>query len=144
MLKSCPLLNKKYVQCFDALRFFIQGKKMQLAAQVTSTEVFSAAALLYARMRRVNSRVIDVMYLVENKQYAQHVLTLAQEAKDDELDRLSVRLQRLMNLDLHESQIDTHETVSAADEQDDRLGYEATPEEVYKAQVQHHYIGALR
>ena len=111
---------------------------------VTSIEVFSAATLFYARMRRVNSRVIDVMYFVENKRYALYILKLALQSKDEELDRLSLRLQKLMNLDLFERENDSYEMAAPVNAYDDRLSHEATPEEVYKAQVSHHYIGALR
>ena len=33
---------------------------------VSHADAFSIATLLYARLRRVSGRVIDVMYLVEN------------------------------------------------------------------------------
>ncbi len=37
---------------------------------VSHADAFSIATLLYARLRRVSGRVIDVMYLVENPSYA--------------------------------------------------------------------------
>ena len=42
-----------------------------------NNEIFSVATLIYTRLRRVSGRVIDVMYLVENSDYARAVLQLA-------------------------------------------------------------------
>ncbi len=59
-------------------------------------DVFSVATLLYARLRRVNGRVIDVVYVMQNRSYAQYVMALAVETKDAELidyvDRLQIAL----------------------------------------------------
>ncbi|RKG55581.1 hypothetical protein D7V64_00245 [Acinetobacter cumulans] len=121
---------------------------MQHVEQASSSEIFSVATLLYARMRRLGVRVIDVMYMVENKQYAYHVIKLALQAHDTELDRLSVRLQLMMELDVEDEtqvQLPVADTLVAEmkEDQEDPY-YEATEDEIYKAQVSHHYIGALR
>ncbi len=39
-------------------------------------------------MRRVTGRVIDALYVVQNKDYAKYVIALALETDDDELKRL--------------------------------------------------------
>ena len=44
---------------------------------VSHADAFSIATLLYARLRRVSGRVIDVMYLVENPSYARQMAELA-------------------------------------------------------------------
>ena len=44
--------------------------------------IFSLATLLYARLRKVNSRVIDVVYLMQNPEYALHAANLALETND--------------------------------------------------------------
>ncbi|MBI1450572.1 hypothetical protein D9K81_07845 [Acinetobacter chengduensis] len=119
---------------------------MQHFEPASSSEIFSVATLLYARMRRMGVRVIDVMYMVENKQYAYHVIKLALQAHDAELDRLSLRLQLMMELDVEEAskaQLPIAEKASPEEIQEDPY-YEATEDEIYKAQVSHHYIGALR
>lgn len=38
-----------------------------------NAEAFAIATQMYVRLRRVSSRVIDVMYLVNNKEYAKHI-----------------------------------------------------------------------
>ena len=121
---------------------------MQHFEPASSSEIFSVATLLYARMRRLGVRVIDVMYMVDNKQYAHHVIKLALQAHDAELDRLSLRLQLMMELDVHaesSAQMPVANTLvtESKDAQEDPY-YEATEDEIYKAQVSHHYIGALR
>lgn len=63
-------------------------------------DVFSVATLLYARLRRVNGRVIDVVYVMQNRSYAQYVMALALETKDAELIDYVERLQ--MALDTNE------------------------------------------
>ncbi|MGA6878828.1 MULTISPECIES: hypothetical protein [Acinetobacter] len=61
-------------------------------------DVFSIATLLYARLRKVNSRVIDVMYLMQDRSYAHHVITLALETRDAELATHVERLRQLLDL----------------------------------------------
>ena len=51
---------------------------------VSHADAFSIATLLYARLRRVSGRVIDVMYLVENPSYARQMAELALSTEDAE------------------------------------------------------------
>ena len=74
-------------------------------------DIFSVATLLYARLRKVNSRVIDVMYLMQDRSYAHHVVTLALETKDAELASYVERLRVL--LDLQED----HDLINGEDQQ---------------------------
>ncbi len=121
------------------------------------SDAFSIGTLMYARMRRVAGRMIDVMYLVENKAYAGYIIQHAALLQDEELDRLITRLQALI---FKESQIyQQDQNVSFQDDliqgdvvqnivNLDVLSESAAPTEVteeeYQAQVSHHYIGALR
>ncbi|MGE8561163.1 MAG: hypothetical protein ACN6NJ_09485 [Acinetobacter sp.] len=101
-------------------------------------EAFSIATLLYTRLRRVSGRVIDVMYLVENQAYAKYVIDVAVSTNDSELQRQAERLRSLMVMNVAANQIEMNETV------EDIYEAEITEEEIYRAQVSHHYIGALR
>ena len=64
--------------------------------------IFSLATLLYARLRKVNSRVIDVVYLMQNPEYALHAANLALETNDAELQGYAIRLK--LALDLHDDE----------------------------------------
>ena len=112
-----------------------------------NNEIFSVATLIYTRLRRVSGRVIDVMYLVENSDYARAVLQLALATHDEELCRYALRLNSILaNLMDADAEITTSQTEvqqSDAVENIDDLT-EPTAEEIYQAQVSHHYIGALR
>ena len=44
---------------------------------VLNAEAFSIATQMYVRLRRVSARVIDVMYLVHDKNYAKHIIEIA-------------------------------------------------------------------
>lgn len=112
-----------------------------------NNEIFSIATLIYTRLRRVSGRVIDVMYLVENSDYARAVLQLALATHDDELCRYAVRLNSILG-DLMDADAEIMPKQTAAQQLDaveniDDLT-EPTAEEIYQAQVSHHYIGALR
>lgn len=112
-----------------------------------NNEIFSVATLIYTRLRRVSGRVIDVMYLVENSDYARAVLQLALATHDDELCRYAVRLNSILG-DLMDADAEITPKQTAAQQLDaveniDDLT-EPTAEEIYQAQVSHHYIGALR
>ena len=48
----------------------------------SNSDVFSTAALIYTRLRRVSGRVIDAMYLIENKEYANHIVEHALSTQD--------------------------------------------------------------
>ena len=105
---------------------------------VNRSEAFSIATLIYARLRRVTGRVIDVTYLMQNQDYAKHVINLALSANDSELQRQAERLRSLMVFDAEPDQMKIQEEIAEIYES------EVTEEEIYRAQVSHHYIGALR
>lgn len=111
---------------------------------VAHPEAFSAATLIYTRLRRVSGRVVDAMYLAENKVYARHVVDLALATGDAELVRQAERLRSFMDLDTEiepiESEVITEKVLEKAHYREE----EVTEEEIYRAQVHHHYIGALR
>ncbi|WP_445115791.1 hypothetical protein [Acinetobacter sp. WZC-1] len=104
----------------------------------TNSEAFSVATLIYARLRRVLGRVVDVVYLVENKEYACYVAELAQSTEDTELQRHAARLQVLLELEQQSGALEDQT------QQQPDYSTEVTEEEIYRAQVPHHYIGALR
>ena len=105
---------------------------------VNRSEAFSIATLIYARLRRVTGRVIDVTYLMQNQDYIEHVIDLALSANDSELQRQAEHLRSLMVCDLESDQMKIQEEIAEIYES------EVTEEEIYRAQVSHHYIGALR
>lgn len=114
-------------------------------------EAFSIATLIYARLRRITGRLIDVMYVVESRVYAQYVVDLALAANDADLLRHAMRLDALierensMNPLLENIDQPNYAAVQQAKAPEDlSLPREVTDEEIYKAQVSHHYIGALR
>ncbi|TCB36793.1 hypothetical protein E0H82_03535 [Acinetobacter sp. ANC 4910] len=108
---------------------------------VAHPEAFSAATLIYTRLRRVSGRVIDAMYLAENKAYAKHVVDLAVATGDAELVRQAERLRSFMDLD---TEIEPEVVPEKALENTHYREEEVTEDEIYRAQVHHHYIGALR
>lgn len=105
---------------------------------VNRSEAFSIATLIYTRLRRVTGRVIDVTYLMQNQDYTKYVIDLALSANDSELQRQAERLRSLMVFDLEADQIEVQAEAAKIYES------EVTEEEIYRAQVSHHYIGALR
>ncbi len=106
---------------------------------IANAEAFTLATQIYVRMRRVTGRVIDAMYVVQNKDYAKYVIALALEAEDDELKRCVERLMVLTDSILEQSQKEmTTVSIQTSEES------EITAEDIYRAQVPHHYIGALR
>ncbi|MEG2885364.1 MAG: hypothetical protein RR884_12415 [Acinetobacter sp.] len=114
---------------------------------VLNAEAFSIATQMYVRLRRVSARVIDVMYLVHDKNYAKHIIEIALATKDAELERYAARLSTLVDLypepnaALDGVEDDSNNGVV---EGADPYSSEVTAEEIYQAQVGHHYIGALR
>ncbi|WP_109439914.1 hypothetical protein [Acinetobacter haemolyticus] len=114
---------------------------------VINTDAFAIATQMYVRMRRVSGRVIDVMYLVNNKDYARHIIELALATEDSELERHVARLSSLIDL-LPETI--AGEKISRTENGKESIGIpendsnEVTEEEIYQAQIHHHYIGALR
>lgn len=114
---------------------------------VVNAEAFTIATQMYVRLRRVCGRVIDVMYLVNNKDYAKHVLELALATQDPELERFVVRLSPLV--DLYPEPVALVVEAKVEEKQQavevlESYSMEVTEEEIYQAQVHHHYIGALR
>lgn len=115
---------------------------------LVNAEAFTIATQMYVRLRRVSSRVIDVMYLVSNKAYAKHIVDIALATQDAELERYVARLSPLIDL------YPEPKAVVVAEQRDnfenervealDVYSSEVTAEEIYEAQVSHHYIGALR
>src|SRR5690554_4684211 len=116
------------------------------------SELFSVATLIYTRLRRVSGRVIDVMYLVENTDYARYVVQLALATQDAELHHHISRLEAILvklapqydlgndiqnDLSIDKKE-DNEELTDSLEET-----HEPTEEEIYQAQVAHHYIGAL-
>lgn len=73
-----------------------------LITGLVEKELFAAATQFYVRLRRVNGRVIDVQYMIENREYAEYVLQYAEKIIDSELER---HLNRLKELFLSSSKI---------------------------------------
>ncbi len=105
---------------------------------IANAVAFTLATQIYVRMRRVTGRVIDAMYVVQNKDYAKYVIALALEAEDDELKRCVERLMVLTDSIPEQSQKEMTVSIQTSEES------EITAEDIYRAQVPHHYIGALR
>ncbi|XZW51238.1 hypothetical protein ACT4VW_03220 [Acinetobacter baumannii] len=105
---------------------------------IANAEAFTLATQIYVRMRRVTGRVIDAMYVVQNRDYARYVIALALEAEDDELKRCVERLMVLTDSIPVQSQKEMKVSIQTSEES------EITAEDIYRAQVSHHYIGALR
>ncbi len=105
---------------------------------ITNADAFSVATQIYVRMRRVTGRVIDAMYVIQNKDYAKYVITVALETEDDELKRCVERLRSLVDAIPEPSQKEKLADVKVDEDS------EITAEDIYRAQVPHHYIGALR
>ena len=109
-----------------------------------SNDKFSTATLLYARLRRVTSRVIDVMYLTENNDYAHYVIELALATNDSELQRLALKLDHLLPTQSFEMNKEIIKTQSAPQHLNSVQSSEPTQEDIYQHQVSHRYIGSLR
>lgn len=119
-----------------------------LGGLVAKNSAFNTAILIYTRLRRVTGRVVDASYLSENIQYAQHVDVLIQSSGDAELLKYIEKLKHALGFsdDFVEEQsvLSTQKTSPLTEEQELEPSYQATEEEVYQAQVSHHYIGSLR
>ena len=109
-----------------------------------SNDKFSTATLLYARLRRVTSRVIDVMYLTENNDYARYVIELALATNDSELQRLALKLDHLLPSQSLEMNKEIIKTQSTPQHLNSVQSSEPTQEDIYQHQVSHRYIGSLR
>ena len=109
--------------------------------QLRNHDSFSVATLIYARLRRVSGRVIDALYLAENLDYARHVIQLVEQTQDPDLNHLIHRLKIV--LDISETgQKPSTESVTL--QQDDLISVEPDEQDIYRAQVSHHQLGALR
>lgn len=64
----------------------------------TDTDVFAAVTQFYVRLRRVTGRVVDVLYMVENQEYAQHLIDYAKTIDDTELQSHVNHLTRSFNI----------------------------------------------
>lgn len=64
----------------------------------TDTDIFAAVTQFYVRLRRVTGRVVDVLYMVENQEYAQHLIDYAKTIDDTELQSHVNHLTRSFNL----------------------------------------------
>ena len=114
---------------------------------VVNSEAFAVATQMYVRLRRVCGRVIDVMYLVQDQSYARYIAELALATQDVELQRQVARLSNCLDLYPEPPMLEVEEIqITALEKMEDFETYtqEATAEEIYQAQVSHHYIGALR
>ena len=149
----CTILTAHFVRCvmkhpitgfmFSIRYRYALSQGIVMNEVLTQGEVFSISTLIYARLRRVAGRVIDVMYMVENKNYAQHVVDLATATQDSELQRLAARLYSVMDLSV-EPEVEQIEELIAEPIMEETYHSDVTEEEIYRAQVSHHYIGALR
>ncbi len=121
-------------QCEDVM-------KANMNHQVANnSEAFVIATQIYARLRRDSGRVIDVMYLLHNEDYARTVVEFSLAAQDVELQRLAARLATSMDLNAKSGNVAS----SVVETRSESYSTEVTAEEIYQAQVHHHYIGALR
>jgi len=114
---------------------------------VVNSEAFAVATQMYVRLRRVCGRVIDVMYLVHDPSYARYVAEIALASQDVELQRQVARLSNCLDLYPEPPMLEVEEIqITALEKMEDFETYsqEVTAEEIYQAQVSHHYIGALR
>ncbi|WP_374253832.1 hypothetical protein [Acinetobacter brisouii] len=105
-------------------------------------EIFDLATQLYVRLRRVAGRVIDVVYLEHNQEYAQEVVKLALTSGDAELHRLGSRLDAVLSHGTAPTQIASVKFVAPVSAMTPVL--EDLPSPAQKEEVPHHYIGALR
>ncbi|WP_111895907.1 hypothetical protein [Acinetobacter sp. MB5] len=105
-------------------------------------EIFDIATQLYVRLRRIAGRVIDVVYLEHNLEYAQEVVKLALTTGDAELHRLGSRLDAILSGGTVATQVANVKFVAPVGASSPALDDLPTP--VLKEEVPHHYIGALR
>ena len=117
-------------------------------------DMFAIATFILARLRRVTGRVIDVMYLIENKQYAYYVVDLLLNISDTELKQHALRLRQILEHDQEFELTEEIESVEATSNDAHSLEHSALKmdessseplhQDEYAAQISHHYIGALR
>jgi hypothetical protein len=134
--------------------------------ETLNSEVFSLASQLYVRMRRCSGRVVDAVYMAQNEQYAQEILKIAGQEKDQEILELVQRFQALLakteaKIMVADIPILTETVKEESAEKTDIfsmtfrnlrrkaevLDSQTTPTphiEELEEQVAHHYTGALR
>lgn len=135
--------------------------------ETLNSEVFSLASQLYVRMRRCSGRVVDAIYMAQNEQYAQEILKIAAQEKDQEILELVQRFQTLLAPKIVETiaeipvlteSVKEKETVAEKTDifsmtfrnlrrKAEVLENPAAPAphiEELEEQVAHHYTGALR
>lgn len=59
-------------------------------------QLSSLATHLYVRLRRDGGRVIDVIWLMRNAEYAKEILRIARGIPEPELEKLCARIEELM------------------------------------------------
>ena len=59
-------------------------------------QLTSLATHLYVRLRRDGGRVIDVIWLMRNQEYAREILRLARSIPEPELEKLTDRIEELI------------------------------------------------
>ncbi len=62
----------------------------------TDNKLSAIATHLYVRLRRDGGRVIDAIWMVQNREYAAEVLRIARSMPDDEVLRLADRYEEIM------------------------------------------------
>lgn len=62
----------------------------------TDNKLSAIATHLYVRLRRDGGRVIDAIWMVNNREYAAEVLRIARSMPDDEVSRLADRYEEIM------------------------------------------------
>jgi hypothetical protein len=122
-------------------RFILDEILTMTNQQLVDNDTFSIATLIYARLRRVSGRLIDAIYLAENKQYALYVITLAEATQDPELLKLSQRLSKHLGL---EQNLSLENTQIELVPKEELLAVEPTQEDIERAQGRNRYIGSLR
>ena len=71
-------------------------KSNYLTDEQDKADFFMLASQIYVRLRRVSSRVIDAVYMVENEDYAREIIRIATLVNDMELHQLAGRMQQIM------------------------------------------------
>ena len=71
-------------------------KSNYLTDEQDKADFFMLASQIYVRLRRVSSRVIDAVYMVENEDYAREIIRIATLVNDIELHQLAGRMQQIM------------------------------------------------
>lgn len=90
LLKMCKIMQRVSRILYAITLEIYLGQSVNI--QMSNDSIFSIATLLYARLRKVSSRVIDVTYLIQDRRYAQHIMSIALETKDDDLAKYAEKL----------------------------------------------------